>query len=151
MPGGTSNMLTVSTGCPQGSVLSPILFSLFTNEFVIHEQYFKLFKYADDMALVALLHKNDPLGEAAYLSHAAALARWCCNSQLEINVKKTKELIMSQPDSTIQAVLLDGAPIEIVEDFKYLGTFLDSRMSFFRNTESTSSTSVLSDSIYSES
>ena len=130
-----SEVLTVSTGCPQGSVLSPVLFSLFTNEFMINEKYFKLFKYADDMALVALLLKSDPRGVDAYLAHTVALEGWCHTSQLEINVGKTKELFMLKPDITILPVSLDGQVIESVEDFKYLGTVLDSQMSFSANTE----------------
>ncbi|KAF7649270.1 hypothetical protein LDENG_00144230 [Lucifuga dentata] len=44
--GTMSDLLTVSTGCSQGCVLSPVLFSLFTNDFMINEQRFSLFKYA---------------------------------------------------------------------------------------------------------
>ncbi len=43
-----SDVLTVSNGFPQGCVLSPVLFSIFTNEFTINEEHFWLFKYADE-------------------------------------------------------------------------------------------------------
>ncbi len=46
------------TGVPQGSVISHLLFSLYIHDFMIHISNFKLFKYADDMALVGLLHKR---------------------------------------------------------------------------------------------
>jgi len=38
--GGMSDVLTVSNGFPQGCVLSPVLFSIFTNEFTINEENF---------------------------------------------------------------------------------------------------------------
>ncbi len=89
-----SDMLTVSNGCPQGCVLSPVLFSIFTNEFTINEENFRLFKYADDMALVGLLNKTNQTYDLAYLTHIKALETWCCSSQLEINVAKTKKIIV---------------------------------------------------------
>lgn len=42
-------------------VLSPVLFSIFTNKFTVNEEHFRLFKYADDMVLVGLLDKNTPI------------------------------------------------------------------------------------------
>lgn len=72
-----SDMLTLSTGCPQGCVLSPVLFSLFTNEFTIKEEHFRLFKYADDMALVGLLDKTNSLHDVAYLAHIKLFENWC--------------------------------------------------------------------------
>ena len=45
----------LNTGLPQGCVLSPVLFSIYTNEITCSSNGLKLFKYADDMALVANL------------------------------------------------------------------------------------------------
>ncbi len=68
-----------------------VLFSIFTKEFKINEENFRLFKYADDMALVGLLDKTNQTYDLAYLTHTLeALETWCCSSQLEINVAKTK-------------------------------------------------------------
>ncbi len=60
------------------------------------------------MALVGLLQKGDPVGEAAYLPHTKALQTWCHTSQLEINVAKTTELIIC----TKQDVKMD--PVSLV-------------------------------------
>ena len=51
-----------------------------------------LFKFADDMALVGLLLNEDSL--ATYFSHVSFLNEWCEESFLEINVGKTKELVL---------------------------------------------------------
>ncbi len=131
-----SDVLTVSNGCPQGCVLSPVLFSIFTNEFTINEENFRLFKYADDMALVGLLDKTNQTYDLAYLTHNKALETWCCSSQLEINFAKTKELIMcTRRDVICKPISLESQQVEIVEHFKYLGSILDSQLSFADNSE----------------
>ena len=55
MNGALSDALTLNTGVPQGCVLSPLLFSIYTNEMKIQGNNVSLFKYTDDMALVGLI------------------------------------------------------------------------------------------------
>ena len=86
----------MSTGCPQGSVLSPVLFTLFTNEFQLNDEQFTLHKYADDMALIGLLNPKEPSGEEAFLDHVQALQNWWNSSQLQI-----KELILTSNNFNI--------------------------------------------------
>jgi len=56
------------------------------------------------MALVCLLDKTNMSYDAAYLAHIKALDNWCLLSQLEINVAKTKELIICQKVESIQPI-----------------------------------------------
>ncbi len=88
------------------------------------------------MALGDLLQKGDPVGEVAYLPHTKALQTWCYTSQLEINVAKTTELIIcTKQDVKVDPVSLEGQQAEIVKNFKYLCTVLDSQLSFSDNAE----------------
>ena len=43
------DILCSNTGAPQGCILSPFLFSVYTNEVQSRHPNIKLFKYADDM------------------------------------------------------------------------------------------------------
>ena len=58
----------------------------------LHTAVTCLFKFADDMTLVGLLLNEDSL--ATYFSHVSLLNEWCEESFLEIDVGKTKELVL---------------------------------------------------------
>ncbi|KAM9829083.1 uncharacterized protein ACBT44_003385 [Syngnathus typhle] len=51
----TSDTRTTNSGAPQGCVLSPLLFSLYTNDFSSGDSRVKLLKYADDTTLIGLI------------------------------------------------------------------------------------------------
>ncbi len=59
------------------------------------------------------------------------LLGWCKNSALILNINKTKELVISR---TRQGVAVVPVSIEIVDNIKYLGKFIDSKLSFVDNT-----------------
>lgn len=129
-----SDEIVLNTGAPQGCVLSPLLFSVYTNEMTLglHNSKYRLFKYADDMALVGLFHKNDDVSD--YFAQVSKFYQWCVSSSLLLNIGKTKELILNHADP-LPLILCDQT-VEIVNCFKYLGTLLDDKLSFTDNTDS---------------
>ncbi len=70
----TSRTLTISTGAPQGCIISPLLFSLYTNDCTSKDPSVKLLKFADDTTVIGLIKDGD---ESAYRQEVEQLAVWC--------------------------------------------------------------------------
>ena len=94
MNGYLSEEVVLISGAPQGCLLSPMLFSIYTitNHMNLQTAVTCIFKFADDMALVGLLLNEYSL--ETYFSHVSLLNEWCEESFLKINVGKTKELVL---------------------------------------------------------
>ncbi|KAK3537002.1 hypothetical protein QTP86_032260 [Hemibagrus guttatus] len=69
-------------GAPQGCVLSPLLYSLYTYDCVATSSSTKIIKFADNTAVVGLIANND---EMAYLEKIKNLETWCQDNSLLLN------------------------------------------------------------------
>src|SRR4029434_8565879 len=84
----TSSSLTLSTGSPQGCILCPLLYSLYTQDCVATHSYNIILKFADDTTILGLISNND---ETAYRDEVRGLAAWCQDNNLSLNICKTKD------------------------------------------------------------
>ncbi len=117
----TSNSITLNVGAPQGCVLSPLLYSLYTHDCVSSHRSTSIIKFADDTVVLGLISNND---ETAYLDEVERLTSWCQDNCLSLNVSKTKELIVDFRKRHLQPytpLVISGTPVERVSSFKYLG------------------------------
>ncbi|KAK1786349.1 hypothetical protein P4O66_018038, partial [Electrophorus voltai] len=87
----TSNTTTLSTSAPQGSVLSPLLFTLLTHDCAAMHSSNHIIKFADDTTVVGLINKDN---ESAYREEVRELVSWCKVNNLYLNVDKTKEMVV---------------------------------------------------------
>jgi hypothetical protein len=119
--------LILNTGAPQGCVISPLLYSLFTHDS-------NTIKFADDTTVVGLITNND---ETAYKGEVRELAVWCQDNNLSLNVSKTKELIIDYRKRRDEQapINIEGAVVERVESFKFLGVHITNTLSWSKHTK----------------
>ena len=127
----TSSSRFINTGAPQGCVLASILFILYTNSCRASDLFHTFFKYADDTALVGFL-KPDKSSIEGFEKELDHFIKWCSEHFLEINVKKTKEMVIdfSRNKNTVPPSLINDQTIERVSTYKYLGVEIDDNLKF---------------------
>ena len=100
-------MLILNTRAPQGCVLCPHLYSLFTQDVMAMHDSNTIIKFANDTRVVGLITDNN---ETSYREEVRDLAVWCRNNNLYLNLIKTKKMIVDyRKRRTEQAIIrIDG-------------------------------------------
>uniref|UniRef100_A0A669B7J5 Reverse transcriptase domain-containing protein n=1 Tax=Oreochromis niloticus TaxID=8128 RepID=A0A669B7J5_ORENI len=125
-----SDSITINTGAPQGCVLLPLLYSLYTSDCVATHGSNTIVKFADDTVVLGAISNSD---EAAYMDEVKNLPSWCQDNHLQLNVGKTKELVVDFRRSQhrdYKPIIINGAPVERVQSFKYLGVHISSDLTW---------------------
>ena len=131
--GEESETIPVTSGVPQGSVLGPLLFLIYTDNItrISLSEGTKLVLYADDMLFYRKI--DHPEDYVALQMDINSVNNWIKGNYLTFNACKCKYVLISrgrQHHCDPPELLLDSFSLERVECFKYLGILLNSDLSW---------------------
>jgi hypothetical protein len=123
-----SQNVRVRSGVPQGTVLGPLLFTLFIND-IVDNVSSSICLYADDV----ILYRPQYSAPSAYLLQydIDCLVNWSKRCCLQFNISKCKSMrvqLPGTPDIVPFQYAVDGSAIEKVAVMKYLGVHISSSL-----------------------
>ena len=127
-----SNEYQSSVGVPRGSVISPILFTIFVMD-LCKDCLSEDFKYADDLTLLAV---GDTLSNSieCFQRDIDKLVWWMKKWRIKASAEKTKAIIFQKSNrqnvETVPVLELDGSIVEFPSTIKVLGILIDRHLCF---------------------
>ena len=125
--GQQSDTLGVSYGIPQGSVLGPLLFILYTNDLPKSLLHCKTVLFADDTTVYFHSSSLDKVFERV-TSDLSLLSDWFKVNQLSVNPTKTKYILFGRHGKTNLELKIDDEVLDRVSHTKFLGIYIDEKL-----------------------
>jgi hypothetical protein len=141
----TSDWKSVSCGVPQGSILGPLLFTIYTNDISTVLLNTKFHSYADDLQIYAhfkvsdlnetITKMNDDIDKIVY---------WAAKNGLRLNPDKTKPIILGHPRllnkinlDTVPKITVNGTLLTYCDKVKSLGLTINKTLDWTDAVEAT--------------
>jgi len=125
-----SSILTVPCGVPQGSVLGPLLFIIYTNDLPNCLKNSKAILFADDTTIYISSNDTRQLYISANLE-LQSLTEWFRANKLSLNVAKTHYVFFRCNNADVPMDIDLNIGDDIIEEAhvaKFLGMFIDSKL-----------------------
>ena len=131
-----SETVSLNCGVPQGSILGPLIFSLFINDLPSVLTNVNYHMYADDFQIYASSPVNGKLALIDLINqNIASIVAWSKENCLQLNAKKTQVLKVCKKSVLCQLIdlpniIVDTTKIDYSDVVKNLGLFMDQHLDF---------------------
>ena len=146
-----SDLLNITVGVPQGSILGPLLFLIYINDASRATQALKFVHFADDTTLFQNIAFFS--GSESSLTQSQVERRinvelksvydWLCVNKLSLNVSKTRCIVFKNPKYPTVCkpyeFEINNEKIKCVSEFNFLGIMLDEFLSWTPHTKKVTS------------
>ena len=129
--GKQSKMLEIKCAVPQGSILGPLLFLLYINDFLRTSE---VALFADDTTILNS-SKNSNSAEQ-FCDDVNRIDDWCASNKLTVHPSKCKLQQLGKKHIELKEIKLGGEKLNYTTNSKYLGVLLDCELNFSDQIES---------------
>jgi hypothetical protein len=121
---GINVQMRVSRGCPQGGVLSPLLWNMVVDDLLNRLSKCLVFVqgYADDVVIISTGSHPDSISNKMQIA-LNCVQNWCRKTGLSVNANKTSNVGLTAPR-------LFQTRLQLTDQVKYLGITLDSKLNW---------------------
>ena len=126
-----SDIITNDIGVPQGYILGPLLFIIYVNDLPLYleDNNVKFTVYADDTAITFTADNNIELTNLIKKT-LIKIEKWYKYNKLKLNISKTEMINFNSNKYPNNIISLNDTLINNVNNYKYLGIILDSKLDF---------------------
>lgn len=118
----------IKSGVPQGSVLGPVLYTIYTSDFPTIDEV-TIATYADDTALLAT--SQSPAEASNFIQKQLDLTQlWLKKWNIQVNAEKSTHVTFALRKEDCPPVALNGVIIPSSNFVKYLGLNMDRRLTW---------------------
>ncbi len=124
----TSSIRPIKAGVPQGSVLGPILYLIFTSDLPTDDNLVTT-TFADD---TAILYSDPNIHRVHRIlqQHLNKITDWCSKWGIKLNENKSTQITFSLMKKSCPAIVINNISIPTLTTTKYLGIHLDRRLTW---------------------
>ncbi len=128
-----SKWTSMTCGVPQGSILAPLLFSLYMLPLsqIMRENQIAYHSYADDTQIYLALSPNDYSPIDSLCQCTDQINSWMCQNCLQLNKEKTEVIAFGNKDEVLKVnAYLDSRGQTTKNQVRNLGVILETDLSF---------------------